>query len=300
MDYDRCDWVDNQDGTFNRFHHRADETSPIRSKRFGYSDLDLYLMGLIAPSEVRPWTMVCDPTPQIEDTVFGPYTPAAPGAFQLSIENVIFEEGPRTPDHLNSPRIFHQAVIVVTKDQNPNSAFAAAAAANQAKHVPNFRRATRGLAVMDCSLLRDNHADLYIKHTPADTGAPSENGDYFDSPDIWVRNNPDGDSEFESQVPLSGQDNWIYARVRNKGSKPYDNVKVNFYATATPHLDVRYPNDWHPDCLIGSAAAATVPSRSGKGSAKADGTQIFKVRWPQEVRALRPPASHQSFARSSR
>jgi hypothetical protein len=36
MDYDRCNWDDNHDGTFNRFNSRADETSPIRAKWFGY------------------------------------------------------------------------------------------------------------------------------------------------------------------------------------------------------------------------------------------------------------------------
>jgi len=279
MDYDRCDWVDNGDGTFNRFNRRADETSPIRGKRFGYSELDLYLMGLIGPGDVRKWTMVCDPTPPINDTVFGPYTPNLP-AFQLGVQNVVFEHGERSPDHLNSPRIFHQAVIVVTKDANPNCAFITAAAVNQAKHVPNFRRATRGLAVMDCSLLRDNHADLYIKHTSADDGTPSQNGDFFDSPDLWVRNNQDGNTNSVSQMPLTGQDNWIYARVRNKGAKPYQNVRVNFYLTSKVHLDVRYPDDWHPDGLIGSDTAATVPAASGSGSAKTDGSAILKVRWP--------------------
>jgi hypothetical protein len=282
MDYDRCDWSDNHDGTFNRINHRADETSPIRGKRFGYSPLDLYLMGLIGPEDVPKWTMICDPTPAIDDSVFGPYTPAAPGAFQLGVENVIFENGPRVPDHLDSPRIFHQAVIVVTKDPDPNSVFIAAAAANQAKHVANFRRATCGLAMMDCSLLRDNHDDLYIKHTPADDGTPSQNGDFFHSPDMWVRNSPDGNSNFDSQMPLTAQDNWIYARVRNKGVKPYQNVRVNFYLTSTPHLDVRYPIDWHPDRLIGSATAATVPAASGSGSAKTDGSAILKVRWPSD------------------
>ena len=55
MDYDRCDWDDNHDGTFNRFNRRADETSPIRAKRFGYSPLDLDLMGLIGPDDVPKW-----------------------------------------------------------------------------------------------------------------------------------------------------------------------------------------------------------------------------------------------------
>jgi hypothetical protein len=282
MDYDRCDWHDNRDGTFHRFNHRLDETSPVRAKRFGYSPLDLYLMGLIGPGEVPPWTMICDPTPPINDNNFGPYTPAnPPGAFQLSVQNVIFENGPRTPDHLNSPRVFHQATIVVTKDTDPNAFFIAEVAADQAEHVPNFRRATRGLAMMDCSLLRDNHGDLYIKHTPADDGTPSQSGDYFNSPDLWIRNSPDGKANFDSQMPIPGQDSWIYARVRNKGARPYQNVKVNFYVTSTAHLDVRYPNDWHPDRLIGTAIA-TVPPASGRGSSRADGFAILEVRLPSE------------------
>ena len=177
--------------------------------------------------------MICNPTPAIDDHNFGPYTPAPPGGFKLGVKNVIFENGPRTPDHLSSPRIFHQAVIVVTKNPDPNADFIADVAAKQARHVDNFRRATRGLAVTDCSLLRDNYRDLYIKHTPADDGTPSSVGDFFDSPDIWVRNSPNGDLNFNSQLPQTGTDNWIYARIRNKGSKPYHNVRVNFYVTTS-------------------------------------------------------------------
>ena len=278
MDYDRCDWQDNHDGTFYRFNRQADEASPVRATRFGYCPLDLYLMGLFGPDEVPDWTMICDPTPLINDGNLGPYTPAPPGAFKLGVQNVIFEEGPRTPDHLNSPRVFHQAAIVITKDPDPNCAFVAYVAGKQAQHLKNFRRATRGRAVMDGSLLRSNFGDLYIKHTPADDGTPSNQGDFFNSPDLWIRNNPDGDAHFDSQAPLAGQDNWIYARVRNKGAKPYQNVTVNFYLTARPHLAVRYPDDWHPDGFIGSAAASVVPARS----ANADGRVIVKVRWPAD------------------
>ena len=288
MDYDRCDWVDNHDGTFDRFNHRSDETSPIRAKRFGYSPLDLYLMGLIGPQDVPPWTMVCDPTPPIQDNVFGPYTPAAPGAFQLGVQNVIFENGPRVPAHTNSPRVFHQATIVITKDNDPNSPFIAATLANQAKHVANFRRATRGLAMMDCSLLRENYGDLYFKRSATDDGTPSDTGDFSNSQDIWVRNNPDGDSNHTSQAPLSGQDNWIYARVRNKGLKPYQNVTVNFYLTSKTPADVRYPVDWRSDDKIGSASAAAIPAASGSGSTKADGTVILKVQWSSD---RLPPAT---------
>ena len=288
MDYDRCDWEDNRDGTFYRFNRRAYETSALDATRFGYCPLDLYLMGLIAPEDVPDWTMVCDPTPPINDQFFGPYTPAAPGPFKLGVQNVIFENGPRTPDHLGSPRVFHQAMIVVTRDPDPNSAFIADVGIKQGQHVQNFRRATRGLAMMDCSILRDNHDDLYIKHTPADDGTPSDAGDFFNSPDVWVRNAPDGDSNFDSQAPLTGQDNWIYARVRNKGPKPYQKVSVNFYLTSKPHLDVRYPDDWNPSGYIGSASVATVPKASGSGSSKRDGTAILKVRWPSD---RLPPAS---------
>ena len=49
MDYDRCDWSDNGDGTFNRFNRQADETSPVRATCFGYCPLDLYLMGFLGP-----------------------------------------------------------------------------------------------------------------------------------------------------------------------------------------------------------------------------------------------------------
>lgn len=279
MDYDRCDWQQNQDGSFNRANRTAWETLAPRADYFGYCPLDLYLMGLVGPDDVPDWMMIPSPMPAISNSFFGPYAPAAPGAFRLGARNVIFENGPRTPDHLSSPRVFHQAAVVITKNPDPGCAYVQDIAAKLRLHVRNFRRATRGLAVIECSLLGGNYRDLYIRHTPSDDGTPSDQGVFTESPDVWIRNNPDGDANFDSHPVMPGQANWIYVRIRNRGNAPYQNVTVNLYQSSKAPLDMRYPDDWNPERQIGSADIATVPARQNG----ADGTVITKVQWPANL-----------------
>ena len=59
--------------------------------------------------------------------------------------------------------------------------------------------------------------DLYIKDCSTDYGQePSGCVDFWDSPDIWIRNNPDGQLQNEDPVyRASGIPNYIYVRVRN-------------------------------------------------------------------------------------
>ena len=51
-------------------------------------------------------------------------------------------------------------------------------------------------------------------------------GAFWDSPDLWVRNNNDGGSTH--QAPEFGQDNWFHARVRNRGGGTARHFAVAF------------------------------------------------------------------------
>jgi zinc metalloprotease ZmpB len=64
--------------------------------------------------------------------------------------------------------------------------------------------------------------DLYITDSPGDTGAIPSPIPHWTSPDIWVRNVDiaDGDDpEQGHQPPINGQANYMYVRVRNRGTQ---------------------------------------------------------------------------------
>lgn len=273
MDYDRADWVDNGDGTFNRVRHY--ENSVGDEEWFGYSQLDQYLIGLIPGSDVPNLKVVQSPSPPISDATLGPYTPS-PSAANVGITNVQYEEGSRSPDFLNSQRVFHQAFIVITTSTTVPTTFITDSQTWRTRHTSNFRRATAGRAMVDASLLRSNYSELYIKDNDADTGLGTSTGPFWASPDLWVRNADDTLPAMQNTI--RGQSNWIYARVRNKSPQPYDNVTVNFYLanfqTLVPGTEFLYPVDWNPLGLLGSATI-NVPGASGGVEA----TAIAKIEW---------------------
>jgi len=65
-----------------------------------------------------------------------------------------------------------------------------------------------------------NGIDLYTKNSSLDYGeTPDTNSIYsFISPDIWVRHQQDGLTNFENQNPESDTTNYVYVRVRNRGN----------------------------------------------------------------------------------
>ncbi|MBN1660535.1 MAG: VCBS repeat-containing protein [Anaerolineae bacterium] len=61
--------------------------------------------------------------------------------------------------------------------------------------------------------------DAWTKDNPDDTGAvPSGFDNWYTSPDIWVRHQPDGGLIHEE--PIEGVDNTVYVRLRNRGQFP--------------------------------------------------------------------------------
>ncbi|MGW1245224.1 hypothetical protein [Streptomyces bobili] len=66
------------------------------------------------------------------------------------------------------------------------------------------------------------NVDVYIADRPGDTGVVSSDGStepFWTSPDIWVRNEVDGDDpEAGPQVPIVGKPNYVYVRVHNRGT----------------------------------------------------------------------------------
>ena len=123
----------------------------------------------------------------------------------------------------------------------------------------------RGLLV--CSA----QADLYIREASDDPGADSYLGPVFwDSPDLWIRNADDGIPVHQS--PKQGQDNWLYARVRNRGTVNARAFVVTFNVKPWAGTQFLYPQDFVP----------YISAAIGFNLAPGDST-IVKAKWPNAL-----------------
>ncbi len=75
-----------------------------------FTDLDLYLMGLVGPGDVGPNFVFSDPNQEIGPGKSGPVT-------WFDISSVITAQGTRVPDVTSSPKAFRVANLVVTRDR---------------------------------------------------------------------------------------------------------------------------------------------------------------------------------------
>ena len=119
---------------------------------------------------------------------------------------------------------------------------------------------------------QSGHPQLMCRDHVKDFGAvPSNPNDeaWWDSPDIWVRNQPDAVEE--PQFPLAGQTNYVYVRVRNSGNTGLADIKVHVYSSRGS-ASIVWPDDWAPEIGV-----ATVPSLA------AGETKVVSVPWTPVV-----------------
>ena len=100
-------WQDNFDGTFTQL----DDNYYVPAT--GYSYLDLYLMGFIAPSEVPDFFMLKNFVPAGKDANGHPIFKA--DRTKITIQDVIAVEGPRLPDVDHSQRNFNTGMVMVVE-----------------------------------------------------------------------------------------------------------------------------------------------------------------------------------------
>ena len=87
---------------------------------------------------------------------------------------------------------------------------------------------------------RYSKSDVYIRDNPNDDGTVPVKGVYRNSPDIWLRHEPDGTDEHVA--PAGGQKNYIHVRVFNKGPAVAYDVRAHVYvALASPAI---WPEHW--------------------------------------------------------
>lgn len=258
MDYDYDDWKDSATVP-GEFEIDDLTTGPPGTDEFGYHPLDLYLMGLIDPTEVGGFRYIQNPVDPDND---GSYSGTE---VNLTITNVTDEEGARNPAYPNTQRVFHQAFILITKDMSSIGTLGDSGTVlgelelYRAGMVEAFRRETWSRGMIDGSLLHSNFEDIYPRDNTSDTGGPSSVGAFWDSPDIWVRNSNDGLAGHQDTI--RGQDNFINIRVWNDSGSDYNDVIVRVYRAHFAGTEFYYPEDWYPDNLIGEQTI-TVPAGS--------------------------------------
>ncbi|MCX4243412.1 MYXO-CTERM sorting domain-containing protein [Paraliomyxa miuraensis] len=142
-------WVDNGDGTFTA--HPTD--------LYVFSDLDLYLMGLLPAQDVAPWFIIEDPTDCV-DAASGDGVCAPVDAFQfeaptytvtgtrrdVSLDDVLAVEGPRMPAWPDAPSEFDVSFLLIKRpDEALSYEQLAALDGIVARSIELFELQTRGL-----------------------------------------------------------------------------------------------------------------------------------------------------------
>ena len=107
-------WQDNFDGTFTQL----DDNYYVPAT--GWSYLDLYLMGLVAPSEVPDFFILRNLERAGEDANGNPIFKAQ--RTKVTIQDVIAVEGPREPDVDHSQRDFNTGLVLVVEHGKEPSA----------------------------------------------------------------------------------------------------------------------------------------------------------------------------------
>jgi hypothetical protein len=100
-------WQDNFDGTFTQL----DDNYYVPAT--GYSYLDLYLMGMIAPSEVPDFFILRNLAPQGKDANGHPIFKA--DRTKITIQDVIAAEGERLPDVDHAQKAFNTGMVMVVE-----------------------------------------------------------------------------------------------------------------------------------------------------------------------------------------
>jgi hypothetical protein len=131
----RRHWV-SCDGTDRLRPREASIGLNLDTDNFAYSELDLYLMGLLDPAEIRK------PLAVMERVDGG----CARTIASVTVEDIIEANDPRVPDHETSTKTFRQAFVLVTRNPDEGERYARDVMAGETgvlrTHEENFRRAT--------------------------------------------------------------------------------------------------------------------------------------------------------------
>jgi subtilisin family serine protease len=139
-------------------------------------------------------------------------------------------------------------------------------------------------------------ADVHVRENLSDTGAVPSGGSWWESPDIWVRQNaaePIPALAWTAGPPHQnarrGQDNAVFCRVRNRGTAAAPVVYVRAMITHFAGLEFAYPGSFRPSNNVGAPLPSPLtPGTYLIGEARIDNLavgadQIVKFTWPQTL-----------------
>jgi hypothetical protein len=141
-------WYDNGDGTF----------SLDSDEEVAYSDLDLYVMGLIPPSEVDPWFLIGDPSlnrsaSSTPEYYYGSDQTTEGTRIDITIDDVIAAEGERDPAAGDSPTNFTMAVVILlANDEQQRRSIASGVESVRENFVEVWEEDVQYLATLDTTL----------------------------------------------------------------------------------------------------------------------------------------------------
>jgi len=124
--------------------------------------------------------------------------------------------------------------------------------------------------------------EVYIKDNLEDDGVPPSKGCLYQSPDIWVSLDNDP-AATPALNPEHGQTNYVFVRVRNRGSKDANNAEVKLY-WANPGTNLSKPYwqtaDIKVDGVDGNTRFVSVPARGATEDGQAV-TAAFEWKPPE-------------------
>lgn len=142
--------------------------------------------------------------------------------------------------------------------------------------------------------------DIVARDNLADVGAVPTGSPFWNSPDIWVRNTDpvtDGAAALPAgygdapphQTPISGQDNWVYVRLKNFGTADSYDFYIRIHITHFPSYEFVYPDNFIPTNRPGDPVP--LPMEPGTyligevhyASLAAGTDGIINVLWPQNL-----------------
>ncbi len=111
--------------------------------------------------------------------------------------------------------------------------------------------------------------DVWIADPAPDAGEEPNtvSRNVWTSPDVWVRNQDDG--VYQYQNAKFGQDNYVYARVRNRGMLTAQNTVVEVYRINAT-LGSGWPKGW---TLVGKATIETLAPNAA---------EVVSIRWKKD------------------
>jgi hypothetical protein len=127
-------------------------------------------------------------------------------------------------------------------------------AASRLGYFPFWTDTRTGVQEIFMSRLAVYPADIFIRDSSSDSGTVPSPGNHWEAPDLIVRRQPDGDTNFVDEDLLRDgvTDHYVYGRITNNG--PHDARNVTLAVTvgnypslqALPGMEFRYPQDWYP------------------------------------------------------